>query len=159
VEKLTASDIIEALKKRHPPREWAFFPELRVGTGYQTKRLAKLGINPEQRLDAFALNLYPSKEHMRIVYEIKVSRSDFQHEIKNPMKRKQGLELSNEFYFVTPVGLVRPEEIPEECGLIEVHDNLTSRIKVRAPKRTEALEPSWGFIASIARRVQREEQG
>lgn len=155
---MTSADIIKALRKRHGNREWAFFPELRVGTGYQTRRLAKQGINPEQRLDAFAFNLYPSKKHMRITYEIKVSRSDFLHELKNPMKRKQGLELSNEFYFVTPVGLVKPEEIPTECGLIEVYDNLNSRIKVRAPRR-KGTEPSWNFIASIARRVQKDEQG
>lgn len=153
---MKAKDVVEALRKRHEKREWAFFPELRVGTGYQTRRLAKQGINPEQRLDAFAMNLYPSKKHMRITYEIKVSRSDFLHEIKNPMKRKQGLELSNEFYFVTPVGLVKPEEIPAECGLIEVYANLSSRIKVRAPHR-EGTEPSWNFIASIARRVQKDE--
>jgi hypothetical protein len=153
---MKAIDVLEALEKRHSPlgREWAFYGELRAGTGYSTYDYVKQQrnpYNPEQRFDAWAINLFPSKKHERIVYEIKVSRGDFLHEIKNPEKRKQALDLSNYFYFATPKGLVRPEEIPSECGLIEISEDLTSRIKVRAPYReTDGL--TWQFLSSVARR-------
>ena len=142
--------IIKALRRRHPEAEWAFFEELRAGTGY---RNVAAGLNPEQRFDAWAINLYPSKQFLRIVYEIKVSRSDFLYEIKHPEKREQALQLSNCFYFVAPVGLIKPEELPPEAGLIEVKDEWESRLKVRAPVRTDA-GPTWQFFASIARRMQ-----
>lgn len=142
--------ILKALRRRHPEKEWAFFEELRAGTGY--KEVTK-GINPQQRFDAWAINLYPSKKFLRIAYEIKVSRSDFLREIKHPEKRTQALQLSNQFYFVAPVGLIKPDELPPEAGLIEVENEWESRHTVAAPIR-EASGPTWQFFASIARRMQ-----
>lgn len=91
--------------------EWIFLRELRVGTGR--------GTQAAQRLDGFALNCYPHLGMKRICYEVKVSRADFLAELKRPLKRRIGMRYSNEFYFVTPGGLVELSEIPSECGLIE----------------------------------------
>jgi len=159
---MKARDIVLALEKRHGAdklgttgREWAFFAELRAGTGYSTYDYAlkkRKPFNPEQRFDAWAINLYPSKKHERVVYEIKVSRNDFLHEIKHPEKREQALQLSNYFYFATPKGLVDEAEIPPECGLIEVDTELKTRVIKKAPFReTECL--SWQFLCAIARRA------
>ena len=153
---MNAKEVLEALKKRHSPlgTQWAFFGELRAGTGYGTydyKNQKKMPNNPEQRFDAWAINLWPSKNNERITYEIKVSRGDFLHEIKNPEKREQGLMLSNYFYFATPKGLVNVDEVPVECGLIEVEDGMKTKIIKRAPYR-ETDDPSWQFLCSIARR-------
>lgn len=155
---MKAEDIVEALRVRHAinnDREWAFFDELRVGTGYRYYDYEKDEydpFNPEQRIDAWAINLYRSNNFRRVAYEIKVSRSDFLSEIRNPDKRRQALELSNEFYFVAPKGLLKTEEMPEECGLMEVDENLKTRIVKRAPHRqTDGLV--WQFLCSIARRA------
>jgi hypothetical protein len=152
---MTAKDIIKALRKRHGinGRAWAFFEELRAGTGYKNVRK---GHNPEQRFDAWAINLYPSKNHLTVAYEIKVSRSDFLHEIRRPEKRKQAMEHSNEFYFVTPKGLVNPNEIPKGCGLIEVDDKGNTKVVVKAEYRPDA-KLTWNFLASIARRAAKHE--
>ena len=91
--------------------EWLFFRELRVGTGRRN--------NGAQRVDAFALNTLPHTAMKRVCYEVKTSRADFLAELKHPLKRRMGMRYSNEFYFVTPAGLVQPAEIPAECGLIE----------------------------------------
>ena len=91
--------------------EWLFLRELRVGTGRQN--------GGAQRLDAFALNTLPHMAMKRVCYEVKTSRSDFLSELKHPLKRRIGLRYSNEFYFVTPAGLVALAEIPPECGLVE----------------------------------------
>jgi hypothetical protein len=159
---MKAEDVLGAMRKRHDPpgREWAFFDELRAGTGYTPiwKHDPKYHdiFNPEQRYDAWAINLFPSKKYLRVAYEIKVDRSDFLHEIQNPKKRKQALEVSNQYYFATPKGLVDESEIPEECGLIEVSEKGNSRVKIKAPFReTDGL--SWQFLCSIARRISKEE--
>src|SRR5579872_2408909 len=91
--------------------EWLFLRELRAGTGHRN--------NGGQRLDAFALNCLPHLAMKRVCYEVKISRGDFLGEIKQPLKRRVGMRYSNEFYFVTPGGLVAPSEVPVECGLIE----------------------------------------
>lgn len=103
-------DIVE--RALHTSRgEWLFFRELRVGTGRRNGNL--------QRLDAFALNSLPHTGMKRVCYEVKIARGDFLAELKHPLKRRIGMRYSNEFYFVTPGELVKPEEIPAECGLIE----------------------------------------
>lgn len=154
---MKSSDVLKALRQRHNAKgttyEWAFFEELRVGTGYNSKEDKAANTRPEQRLDAWAINLYPSKNFLKVAYEVKVSRADFLNEIKQPNKRQQGLWISNEFYFATPAGLVKQEEIPPECGLIYVYEQGGSRLIVPAPHRKTDEQATWRFFASIARRA------
>lgn len=49
-----------------------------------------------------------------IGYEVKVSRQDFQRDDKWPAY----LPLCNQFSFVCPTGLIEPDELPPEVGLI-----------------------------------------
>ena len=140
---VNTTTILEAIRKRHPDYSWAFFVEMRIGTGY--------GKDAQQRLDAWTIHLWPSKFLFRVTYEIKASRSDFLNEIKQPLKRRAGLLLSNEFYFATPVGLVKEGELPIETGLIEVSD-AGAKVRVAAPYRDTGA-PSWRFVASLARRI------
>jgi hypothetical protein len=56
----------------------------------------------------------------RICYEVKTSRADFRTEMKNPLKKRIGMRFSNEFYFVTPAGMLETHEVPADCGLMEV---------------------------------------
>lgn len=92
---------------------------------------------------------------MFVEYEIKISRSDFFNDAKKEdqsrssrILRHQGLPAPTKhtklaakdvagpsrFFFVTPEGLLKDEEIPEWAGLIEVH-NLKHRLKacIRKP--------------------------
>jgi len=153
---MTSKDILEALKRHYKDeRQWAFFKELRVGTGYRLS-WAHQGPeynNPEQRIDAWVINCYKSKQYEKIAFEIKVSRSDFLNEIHNPSKREQALHLSNRFYFAAPKGLIKVEEIPEECGLVEIDkDSNFLKWTKQAPWR-ETEEPTWNFLAALSRRI------
>jgi len=157
-------DILErALHSR--PAEWLFLRELRVGTGHRNQAA--------QRLDAFALNCLPHQAMKRVCYEVKVSRADFLGELKHPLKRRIGMRYSNEFYFVTPSGLLAPGEVPVECGLIEAgcatFDQWKLLIKRHAgffnydPERREYCMvtvpapwrdtpgPTWEFVAAMLR--------
>lgn len=149
--------------------EWIFLRELRVGTGFHG--------NAAQRLDAYALNCLAHTSMRRVCYEVKTSRADFLCELKRPLKRRIGLRYSNEFYFVTPVGLLNTSELPIECGLVEigafareersfVHaqaGNLIHfepslgtycRVTVPAPWR-ETPGPTWQFMAGMLRNQQK----
>jgi hypothetical protein len=108
-----AAALIEIVERaiHASPAEWLFFRELRVGTGHRN--------GGAQRLDAFALNSLPHTAMKRVCYEVKSARGDFLSELKQPLKRRIGMRYSNEFYFVTPAGLVTAEEIPVHCGLVE----------------------------------------
>jgi hypothetical protein len=152
---MNADDLYEALKRRHPLPEWILVRELRIGTGYSSGewdgrkwKRAKM----QQRIDAWALNCYPSKDFIKIAYEIKVSRSDFLNEKNDPEKRKAALEISDLFYFVAPRGLIAPMELPKDCGLLVVYDSGRSEILQEAPKR-QAERLDWRLVASVLRNV------
>ena len=137
-EKLNSREIIQALKNRYKnKREWVFLEELTFPTG--------------TRADACVFNAFYSKGFKRIAFEIKISRSDFLHELKNPDKRKSAVELFHEFYFVTPTGLLDKKDVPLDCGLMEVSKDGGTRIKVRAPKRAESPKNTSGFLSLLLR--------
>ncbi len=144
---MTAKQITELLQGRYKQPEWAFFSELHRGTGYRSFRRKT---NPEQRFDGWAINCYPSKGHVKVAFEIKVSRSDFLSEVNNPNKRKQAIELSNEFYFVVPEGLVEVEEIPDDSGLMVATKDGLRVVKCSPINENPILD--WNFVCSIARR-------
>lgn len=57
----------------------------------------------------------------RTAIEVKISRADYQRE--NDAKRRPWIAVTNRFVYATPAGLLRPDEIPDGCGLWEVDDN------------------------------------
>jgi hypothetical protein len=149
--------------------EWVFLRELRIGTGRNRHSL--------QRLDAFALNCLPHRAMKRVCYEIKASRSDFLCEVKHPLKRRIGMHFSNEFFFVTPAGMLSLDEVPTDCGLIEVGKATTDDSKrlirshsglfyvdsdtgwycvvaISAPWR-DTPPPTWQFAAAMLRNQHR----
>jgi hypothetical protein len=151
------------------PAEWLFFRELRVGAGRRN--------NGAQRLDAFALNTLPHLAMKRVCYEVKTSRADFLTELKQPLKRRIGMRYSNEFYFLTPPGLVSLAEIPSDCGLFEAgqatheewkqifashagffhYDPETQHfciLRIPAPWR-DTPGPTWQLVAAMLRNQKR----
>jgi hypothetical protein len=153
---LTAADIHAALKQRFhwPSTEWALIEELRTGSGYRS--------GSENYIDAFVVNCFPSTGLKRIAYEVKISRSDFTRELRQPLKRKVALLYSNQFFFAAPFGIIKPEDLPPEAGLIEVRPNpcvenrerwpWDVKVAADAPWR-DTPPPSWALFASVARRL------
>lgn len=141
---MTAAEICDYLRDRYQLDEWVLFFELRAGTGYAYK--------VDQRVDAWVMNTWPSKDLIKLAFEIKISRNDFLRELKHPEKREYAMSISNRFYFLTPQGLVSPEEVPADCGLIEVALDGQFKTVREAPLR-KIEQPEWLFIASLARQI------
>lgn len=78
---VAAADVCAALARRHDPGpsiggypgRWVFLREVQAATG---------NYSDTQRFDAVAVGLVPSVKYARVVYEVKVSRSDWLHELK-----------------------------------------------------------------------------
>lgn len=80
VPQAASRDVIEAIATRHPmdgyngkPGRWVFLREVQASTG---------AYSDVQRFDAVAIGLVPSVKYARVVYEVKVSRSDWLRELK-----------------------------------------------------------------------------
>ena len=138
-EKITEAKVLGLLRERYADREWAFFSHLRGGTGYGSNRT----------FDAFAINTWPSKGFLRLAFEVKVSRQDLAHEIASPWKRAEAMENSNQFFLVTPKGLMEERELPEGIGLMEL-DAGGLKNTVLA-KHREIKPPEMTFICSLLR--------
>ncbi len=149
--------------------EWIFFRELKVGTGRRNGSI--------QRLDAFALNCLPHQAMKRVCYEVKLSRADYFCELRHPLKRRIGMRFSNEFYFVTPGGLLEISDVPADCGVVEAgyataaewtilqrrqsgyfHYNAAASeyCMVTVPARwRDTPGPTWQFAAAMLRNQKR----
>ena len=130
------------------------FPELRLGSGY-------CGV-AQRRIDMFVIS--SNKGNPTIAYEIKVSRGDFKKDVNDDLKQRGARLYANEFYYVTPKGLLDPTEIPLWAGLMELDIDAFIQGKgvyfdtvVPAPLHPKAM-PSWGLICSLIRKIDKEEQ-
>lgn len=135
---MTSTDVLNALRLRHDQPHWTFLEELPLGD-----------VGNWRIIDAFALSYRYSDHYRRVAYEIKVSRSDFARELADPSKRAPALAVSNQFFFAAPKGLIRPEELPPECGLIEVNGEGRARVRVQSPFREQKMVPA-ALLALVA---------
>jgi hypothetical protein len=135
---LTEHDVFRALNKRWG-RDWYLFPQIRL-RGYQ-----------DTIVDALAIQHARGPNLVRI-FEIKTSRADFLSELKNPRKRINAMELANDFYFAAPVGIIKEKEVPEGCGLAEVHRGGKVYVTLEAP-HSASESPTWPLVVGILKAI------
>ncbi len=107
-----AEDLIALIRKRYP---------LNRNDGYQSHVVLEqvpdgTGMYQGRWVDAVAFSLWASKGLTRSAFEVKVSRSDFIHELQNQAKHKWCLECFHEFWFVAPQDVIQLEELPPNIG-------------------------------------------
>lgn len=131
--------IYELLRARHAPPEWAFMEEVAPATGGGTRYA-----------DAVAVHLWASRGHEVVGYEVKVSRSDWLRELKQPEKAEPVMRYCDRWFVVTEKDCVRPGELPINWGHMERRGTRLVQV-VPAPRLTP--EPlTRAFFASLMRR-------
>jgi hypothetical protein len=122
--KIDAHFIDQALEKRFGKPPWVYLPQLR--------NLPSTVYHGLSTIDGFAIHW--GEEPLIFAYEIKVTRADFRKDIDNG-KWEQWLDVSTHFYFITPPGLVSPDDVPPEAGLNEVTPRKSIKSVKSAPRR------------------------
>lgn len=100
-----------------------------------------------RRCDFWTMAPHHSKGYLATAYEIKVSRADFKRETH--AKQREARLFSDRFYYVTPKGLLKHEEIPDWAGLVEIVEGKRKTV-VQAPLRDKDA-PSWELVVSLLR--------
>lgn len=100
-----------------------------------------------RRCDFWTISPNGSAGYKAVAYEIKVSRQDFKRD--TAIKQREARLFSDLFYYVTPPGLIRREEVPEWAGLIEF-DGQHLSYRLQAPHRDKD-GPSWELVVSLIR--------
>jgi len=145
-DKLTASHIIGLLAAKHG--DDVFVSECKTGR-------STYGECP--RLDAWAMRKSWTKPHT-YGYEVKVDRGDF---LRDDKWRKY-LEYCSDFYFVCPHGLIAPNELPEEAGLMwasKTGTRLFTKKKAVSRIDTPIPEDIFRYILMWRCRITREHHG
>lgn len=74
--------------------------------------------------------------------ELKTSRHDWLGELRRPIKSGCWAALCHKFYVIAPAGVIRPEELPDGWGYIELRDDsvlVRREATERRPRMTAAL--------------------
>ncbi len=148
---VTAADMRAALRERYKPDCWALMFEVRNRTGWApSKRAVAINGHGEgaRYLDALAISLYesarPGDSGYRLLgFEIKVSRSDWLAELRDPTKAGAFAGKFRAFWIGAPRGVVKPAELLlDGGGLPELYP---SGLRQRRPatRTTPTITPAW----------------
>jgi len=121
----TAFEVKEDLAKHLQDKGWIAWTEIPLGSVMWNN-----GRIP--RADVLAVNKSFSSSTF-IIYEVKVSRTDFLGDV-NRSKYQSYFEFCSQLYFAAPSGLLKKEEIPENCGLV-VQGKSSWRVTKAATRR------------------------
>lgn len=109
---MKAEDLVKLIRQRYP---------LDRPDGYQSHVVLEqvpdgTGVHLGHWIDAVVFSLWESKGLFRAAFEVKVSRSDFIHELQKPLKHQWVLECFHEFWFVAPQEVIQLDELPPSIG-------------------------------------------
>ncbi len=101
-----------------------------------------------------AMGLWPSTGLDLIGFELKVSRSDWLHELKEPEKHAEMKQFCDKWYLVVPsADIIKDGELPEDWGLmVACGRGRTIKVKKEAPKLSP-VDVDRLLLASIFRNV------
>lgn len=145
---VTSGLVIAALRRLYDSRDYAFLEQVRGRTGAQGSRYA----------DGMAFSLFPSRGLNIEGFEVKVSRTDWLNELKQPPKADEIFQFCDHWWLAVGAdGIVRDNELPEPWGLMVLREGVMV-VEKQAP-RLQPITPTKGFIASVMRNVSRERPG
>jgi polyhydroxyalkanoate synthesis regulator phasin len=127
------------LAQRFCAPEWALMFEVAPATGGGTRYA-----------DAIAVNLWKSRGHTVHGFEVKVSRSDWLRELKDPSKCEPVLRYCDYWWIVAQKDVIKPGELPPTWGHFELRaSGLVQQVQ---GDRLKPAEIGREFFASIMRR-------
>lgn len=138
----TAADVRTALRVRFAAPAFAMFEEVGNSTGFRTSRHA----------DAVAIGIWPSRGYTIEGVEIKVSRSDWLSELKNPKKADEIAKYCDRWWVaVGDDSIVKEGELPPTWGLLVLRGEKLVQ-STQAPMLKPEPAPR-AFLAAILRRA------
>lgn len=95
----------------------------------------KTGYDGEQP-DAMGFRAYTEMLGGSVMCEVKVSRADFKADRHKPHRNGTQLGVGEHRFYVAPVGLISPSELPDSWGLVEVTQRGGTRCVCGYPSTT-----------------------
>ena len=145
---LCTEDLRARVMKLWAPPAYYVLNEVRNGTGYGRR---------EGYVDVLAMSVWPSRGLELIGAELKVSRTDWLRELKDPEKAEKFVKYCHRWYLITANDAAKEQEIPPTWGWMVAGPKGLKTIKA-APELKPDL-PDWLLLASIFRNIAAPLQG
>ena len=145
--KWTEKTVLDAIEPRYRKPgnggsgEYAFMRQVRNAAGFDASRT----------FDAVAVHLWPSRGFTVDIIEVKVSRSDWLRELRDPAKAEAAHQLGDRFIVAAPAGIVQTGELPPGWGLIEVTPKRVRMVAQPAAVKRKRTEFPAGFVIAMLR--------
>lgn len=146
-ETLNAGLAVAHLYRRFPCPEFFAAHELDL-SGLTPGSTGSYGVG--RRADFVALRLWGNRPGHLLGFEVKVSRSDFVHELAQPDKRHPLESLCSACYFVAPSHVLNAAELPEGWGWIELNG---AGLRMRREAMHRKLENSASVYHRLMKRL------
>jgi hypothetical protein len=152
-------------------REFVRAEHVPIGVGFERSRIADflalrmfkshgyehLPYREQHALAESGVLLHKERTATLIGHEVKVSRSDWLHELKTPEKAEAWKRFCHEWYLVvSDPTIVRQGELPEDWGLLVSHGK-SLRVAVKAPRLRNPEPMGMSQIAAFSRAVMQTE--
>lgn len=139
--KWTERMMLDAIHERHKPAPFGNGPRYVVAEHVRNQCGfgGDWGTGPLRTADALVVDLWPSSKHLIHGFEVKVSRSDWLTELKDPEKAEAFKPYCDHWWLAVPDAAIVRDDLPDGWGLMAIGKDGTLRIRKRAPKR--AREP------------------
>lgn len=109
------------------------------------------GGNPPLRTaDAIVVDLWPSSGNLLHGFEVKVSRSDWLTELRDPSKAEAFRPYCDHWWLVVSDAQIAHDGVPDGWGLLAVGRDGVLRVRRAAPKLTREPMP-FGMTAALLR--------
>lgn len=144
---MTETQMCDALRARYGQQagngaRYAVAAGVRSHAGFDAKRTA----------DFIAMDLWPSSGLLLHGHEVKVSRSDWLRELKDPSKADEFIPYVNHWWLVVPdAAIVRDGELPDGWGLLAMRGDALKAVRKAAWR--EALPLPATRLAALLRAV------
>lgn len=142
---LTAGRALAHLYRRFPPPEFFCAHEMELGRAEGDTSFYG------RRADFIALRLWGHRYGPVHGFEIKVTRQDFLHEMRQPEKRAALEAVCGACWFVAPAGVLQLEELPPGWGWLELQKK---GLRMRRTASTSAnAQVPVAFMGKLMKRV------
>lgn len=129
--KATERDVLDCLARRYGERygngyRWAYAEHVKSATGFAMDQKLRIA-------DALAIDCWTSKGMEIHGHEVKVSRSDWLAELRDPEKAEAFRPYVNRWWLVVPDRAIVRDDLPAGWGLMLAHPGAGTRVVRQAP--------------------------
>jgi hypothetical protein len=137
-------ELLQILREKYSSSEYAFLTNVGNSTGFKCNRHA----------DAMAMQLWESRGLEIIGFELKVSRSDWLHELKKPSKADPIAKYCDSWYLVLgDANIIQFGELPMGWGLMVPHTTNTLKIVTESKRNLNPHPLDKYFLGALLRRA------